>query len=316
MSPIGFGCMGLSFAYGAALDRGEAHAVLRRAAELGVTLFDTAEIYGPFTNEVLVGEALGGEWRDRVSIATKFGFEIAADGGRARGLNSRPSHIRDVCDASLKRLGRETIDIFYQHRVDPNVPIEDVAGAVGDLVRAGKVKYFGLSEAGAETIKRAHNVHPVSALQSEYSLWSRGVEDEILPLCRTLGIGFVAYSPLGRGLLAGAGAQLAQNDFRRGLPRWKGAALEKNLSLAEIIAALARKRSCTPAQLSLAWLLQKGEDIIPIPGTTKLDRLEQNLAAANVVLSTADMAEIEAAAPESAVEGARYDEIGLGMVDR
>ena len=316
VSAIGFGCMGLSFAYGEAMDRREAHAVLRRAAELGVTLFDSAEVYGPFANEVLVGEALGAEWRDRTLIATKFGFAIAADGGRPLGLNSRPSHIRDVCEASLKRLGREAIDIFYQHRVDPNVPIEDVAGAVADLVREGKVKYFGISEAGAETIKRAHAVHPVSALQSEYSLWSRGVEAEILPLCRALGIGFVAYSPLGRGLLAGAGGQLGQNDFRRGLPRWKGAALEKNLSLAENFAALAAKKSCTPAQLALAWVLHKGEDIIPIPGTTKIARLEQNLSAADVTLSMDDIAEIETAAPEAAVEGARYDEIGLRMVNR
>ena len=317
VSAIGFGCMGLNAVYGPAPDEADALAVLRRAVELGVTFFDTAEIYGMTANEVLVGKGLK-DVRDRVVIATKFGFDIeeAIKAGRPAGTNSRPDHIREVADASLKRLGIDVIDLFYQHRVDPNVPIEDVAGAVGDLVKAGKVKYFGLSEAGPDTIRRAHAVHPVSALQSEYSLWTRDPERTVLPICRELGIGFVPYSPLGRGFLAGAlTGQPADNDFRRFMPRFQGEALQKNLSLVDTLARLAGEKGRTSAQLALAWLLSRADDIAPIPGTTKISRLEENVAAADIVLSAEDLAAIEAAVPETAVEGARYDERGLAMVN-
>jgi len=318
VSALGFGCMGLSWAYGPAPEEADAIAVLRRAVDLGVTFFDTAEVYGPFVNEELVGRALA-PVRDRVVIATKFGFKIDPDQPGLRGVDSRPEHIREVADASLKRLGIETIDLFYQHRVDPNVPIEDVAGAVGDLIKAGKVRHFGLSEAGAQTIRRAHAVQPVTALQSEYSLWTRDPEAEILPTVRELGIGFVPYSPLGRGFLTGAvqtADALAANDFRRGLPRFSGEALTKNLSLVETLKALAAERGATPAQLALAWLLHQGEDIVPIPGTTKVSRLEENVKAAEIVLSPADLEAIAAAIPETEVEGARYQEAGLAMVGR
>ena len=317
VSAIGFGCMGLNAVYGPAPDAAQAIAVLHRAVDLGVTFFDTAEVYGMTANEVLVGQGLKGA-RDKVVIATKFGFDLeaAAKTGRPAGTNSRPDHIRDVADASLKRLGIEVIDLFYQHRVDPNVPIEDVAGAVGDLVKAGKVKYFGLSEAGPDTIRRAHAVHPVSALQSEYSLWTRDPERAVLPVCRELGIGFVPFSPLGRGFLAGAlTGQPAENDLRRSMPRFQGAALQKNLSLVETLARLAGEKGRTSAQLALAWLLSRAPDIAPIPGTTKISRLEENVAAADIVLSAQDLAAIEAAIPETAVEGARYDERGLSMVN-
>jgi aryl-alcohol dehydrogenase-like predicted oxidoreductase len=317
VSAIGFGCMGLSAIYGPAPDEGEALKVLQRAVELGVTFFDTAEIYGMTANEVLVGKGLA-SFRDRVVIATKFGFDLeaAAKAGRPAGTNSRPENIRNVADASLKRLGVEVIDLFYQHRVDPNVPIEDVAGAVADLVTAGKVKYFGLSEASPDTIRLAHKVHPVSTLQSEYSLWTRDPEQAVLPTVRELGIGFVPYSPLGRGFLAGAlKGQPAENDFRRFMPRFQGEALEKNLSLVETLTRLAAEKGHTPAQLALAWLLHQGEDIVPIPGTTKISRLEENVAAADISLRDADLAAIEAAVPETAVEGARYDARGLSMVN-
>lgn len=314
VSAVGLGCMSLTGAYGASSSEAEATQLLRRAVELGVTFFDSAEVYGPFANELLVGKALA-PVRERVVIATKFGFAIPADGGRPTGVNSRPEHIREVCDASLKRLGIETIDLFYQHRVDPQVPIEDVAGAVGALVTAGKVRYFGLSEAGAGTIRRAHAVHPVSALQSEYSLWTRGPEREVLPLCRELGIGFVPYSPLGRGFLTGSAAELPVNDFRRNLPRWQGEALRHNMSLVETLTALATAQGCTPAQLALAWLLHQGRDIVPIPGTSKPRRLEENTAAANIRLTAAQLAAIEAAVPENAVQGERYDATGLAMVN-
>lgn len=314
VSKIGFGCMGLSMSYGSGLPKAESLRLLDRAVDLGITMFDTAEIYGPFTNEVLVGKALR-PVRDRVVIATKFGFEVSAEGGRPKGVNSRPEHIREVCDASLKRLGIDCIDLLYQHRVDPNVPIEDVAGTVGDLVRAGKVRFFGLSEAGTGTIRRAHAVHPVSALQSEYSLFTRDPEHRVLPTCRELGTGFVAYSPLGRGFLAGAGGQLGENDFRRTMPRWSGEALEKNLGLFATLELLAKEKGCTPAQLSLAWLLHQGDDIVPIPGTTRLHRLEENTAAHAIALSTEELAAIARAIPEEAVEGARYDALGLSMVE-
>jgi aryl-alcohol dehydrogenase-like predicted oxidoreductase len=316
VSAIGFGCMGLSGVYGPAPDEAEALKVLHRAVELGVTFFDTAEIYGMTANEVLVGKGLAAV-RDRVVIATKFGFDLEASrAGRPAGTNSRPEHIREVADASLKRLGIEVIDLLYQHRVDPNVPIEDVAGAVGELVKAGKVKYFGLSEAGPETVRRAHKVHPVSALQSEYSLWTRDPEKAVLPTLRELGVGFVPFSPLGRGFLAGAlKGQLPENDFRRSMPRFQGEALTKNLGLVETLTRLAHEKGRTPAQLALAWLLHQGDDIAPIPGTTKVARLEENVAAADLKLSADDLTAIEAAIPETEVEGARYDARGLAMVN-
>ena len=317
VSALGFGCMGLSYAYGPAADEAQAVRLLHRAVELGVTFFDTAELYGPFENEVLVGKALK-PFGGKVRIATKFGFDLPPGEGRPRGVNSRPEHIRKVCDASLARLGVETIDLLYQHRVDPDVPIEDVAGTVCDLVAEGKVRWFGLSEAAAQTIRRAHKVHPVTAVQSEYSLWSRDVEREVLPTCRELGIGFVPYSPLGRGFLTGAIKRLedlAQTDFRRSLPRLRGEAFGKNRSLVETLAAVAGDEGCTPAQLALAWLLHKGPDLVPIPGTTKVHRLEENLAAAQLRLSPEEMATIEQAVPEAAVEGTRYDETGMQMLN-
>lgn len=315
VSAVGLGCMNLTASYGSGIDEAEAARLLARAVELGVTLFDTAEMYGPFTNEALVGKGLR-PFRDRVVIATKFGFDIPPGGGRPLGVNSRPEHIRSVCDGSLRRLGIETIDLFYQHRVDPAVPPEDVAGTVADLVREGKVRYFGLSEAGADTVRRAHAVHPVSALQTEYSLWTREPEAGVLALCRELGIGFVAYSPLGRGFLATGGAGLAEADYRRSQPRWQGEALASNQPLFDSLSAMATARGCTPAQLALAWLLHKGTDIVAIPGTSKLHRLEENLAAAAISLSSDDMAEIEGAFPPEAVAGARYDAAGSALLSR
>ncbi|SFJ16159.1 aldo/keto reductase [Caulobacter sp. UNC279MFTsu5.1] len=323
VSAIGLGCMGMGQIYGTALDKADAFKLLARAVELGVTFFDTAEVYGPYTNEVLVGEGLK-PFRDKLVIATKFGFDIAPEGSgegfaRMRGTDSRPEHIRAVAEASLKRLGVEVIDLFYQHRVDPNVPIEDVAGTVRDLIAEGKVKHFGLSEAGPETIRKAHAVQPVAALQSEYSLWFRDLEQTTLPVLSELGVGLVPYSPLGRGFLTGAiktDASLADNDFRRGLPRFQGEAMAKNLSLVEALTAIAAEKGITPAQLALAWILAQGEHIAPIPGTTKISRLEENLGAVDVALSADDLARIAAAAPETAVEGARYSAAGLAMVGR
>lgn len=321
VSAIGLGCMGMGQVYGTALEAADAHKLLARAVELGVTFFDTAEVYGPYTNEVLVGEGLK-PFRDKVVIATKFGFDIAPEGtgegfSRMRGTDSRPEHIRAVAEASLKRLGVEVIDLFYQHRVDPNVPIEDVAGTVKDLIAEGKVKHFGLSEAGAATIRKAHAVQPVAALQSEYSLWFRELEAEILPTLRELGIGLVPYSPLGRGFLTGAlKSELADNDFRRNLPRFQGEALAKNLSLVEALTQIAAEKGATPAQLALAWILHQGEHIAPIPGTTKIARLEENLGAVDLALSAEDLARIAAAVPETAVEGERYTAAGLAMVGR
>jgi aryl-alcohol dehydrogenase-like predicted oxidoreductase len=323
VSAIGLGCMGMSWAYGPAPDKAETFKVLAKAVELGVTFFDTAEVYGPYANEELVGEGLK-PFRDKIVIATKFGFDIASEEeakgtSRMRGVNSRPAHIREVAEASLKRLGVEVIDLFYQHRVDPNVPIEDVAGTVKDLIAEGKVKHFGLSEAGLDTIRKAHAVQPVAALQNEYSLWTRDVEAGVLPLLRELGIGLVPYSPLGRGFLTGAltsDASLAKDDFRRGLPRFQGEALTKNLSLVEALTQIAADKGVTPAQLALAWLLHQGPDIAPIPGTTKIRRLEENVGAVDVVLTADDLAKIAAAVPETAIEGARYSEAGLAMVGR
>jgi aryl-alcohol dehydrogenase-like predicted oxidoreductase len=323
VSAIGLGCMGMGQVYGTALDKTDAFKVLARAVDLGVTFFDTAEVYGPYLNEELVGEGLK-PFRDKIVIATKFGFDIAPEGSgegfnRMRGVNSRPEHIKAVAEASLKRLGIETIDLFYQHRVDPNVPIEDVAGAVKDLIAEGKVKHFGLSEAGPETIRKAHAVQPVAALQSEYSLWFRELEAKTLPLLRELGIGLVPYSPLGRGFLTGAikaDAPLAENDFRRGLPRFQGEAFAKNLSLVEALTQIAADKAITPAQLALAWILHQGGDIAPIPGTTKIARLEENVGAVDVVLSAEDLARIAAAVPETAIEGDRYTAAGMAMVGR
>jgi aryl-alcohol dehydrogenase-like predicted oxidoreductase len=307
VSAIGFGCMGLNFSYDHALSNEESVRLIRSAVDLGVTFFDTAEIYGPFTNEQIVGEALR-PVRDRVVIATKFGFDIVD--GRSTGMNSRPEHIEAVADASLKRLGIEVIDLFYQHRVDPNVPIEDVAGAVKDLIAAGKVRHFGLSEPGAATVRRAHAVQPVTALQNEYSLWTRGPETNgILEACEELGIGLVPYSPLGKGFLTGAmdkDTTLGEGDFRRNLPRFTPEAMAENQALVDLLKRIAAAKDATPAQIALAWLLAQRPWIVPIPGTTKLHRLEENLAAAEVELTATDLAEIERAAAAIAIEGDRY----------
>jgi len=312
VSALGLGCMTMSFAYGTEpADEAESIATVHRALDLGVTFFDTAEMYGPYENEKLLGRALKGR-RDGVTIASKFGFSIASETMAAApdGLDSRPSHIREVCDASLRRLGVERIDLFYQHRVDPKVPIEDVVGALADLVAEGKVGFIGLSEAGPATLRRANAVHPVAALQSEYSLFSRDVESEILPACRELGVGFVPYSPLGRGLLTGTvrGAEdFGQMDFRRIVPRFSGENFARNLTVVDALAAIAYRKACSPAQLALAWVLSRGEDIVPIPGTRRRDRLEENCAAAEVLLTAEDLAEIEAVAPRGVAAGARYD---------
>ena len=313
VSAIGFGCMGLSHGYGPATDRQQAVRLIRTAVERGVTFFDTAECYGPFTNENLVGEALA-PVRGQVVIATKFGFK---DGNAANGQDSRPERIRAVADASLKRLRTDHVDLFYQHRVDPDVPIEDVAGTVKDLIRQGKVKYFGLSEAGAQTIRRAHAVQPVTALQSEYSLWWREPEREILPTLEELGIGFVPFSPLGKGFLTGAinaNTQFAGNDFRNSVPRFTPDAREANRALVDRIRIIAERKRATPAQIALAWLLAQKPWIVPIPGTTKLHRMEENLGAAGVELTAADMQEIDGALSDIDVQGARYSEAQQKMV--
>ena len=308
VSAIGYGCMGLDFAYGSKLSAAESSALLRAAVDLGVTFFDTAEVYGPFTNEGLVGEALR-PVRDQVAIATKFGFDIV-DGVQRAGLNSRPEHIRAVADASLQRLGIERIDLFYQHRVDPDVAIEDVAGAVKDLIAEGKVKHFGLSEPGAETVRRAHAVQPVTAIQNEYSLWTRGVETNgIFAVCEELGIGLVPYSPLGRGFLTGAmhaGTAFGEGDFRSKLPRFTPEAMAKNQALVDLLQRIAEGKGATPAQVALAWILAQKPWIVPIPGTTKLHRLRENIGAAAVELSAADMADIERALSGIEIEGDRY----------
>jgi aryl-alcohol dehydrogenase-like predicted oxidoreductase len=311
VSAIGFGCMGMSVSYGRPPDRREMLALLAAAVERGVTFFDTAEVYGPFVNEELVGEGLA-PFRDQVVIATKFGFAINGPEERAEdGVDSRPEHIREVVDASLKRLRVEVIDLLYQHRVDPDVPIEDVAGTVGDLIRQGKVKRFGLSEAGPQTIRRAHAVQPVTALQSEYSLWWRGPETDILPLCEELGIGFVPFSPLGRGFLTGKideNTTFEKDDFRNALPRFAPEARKANQALVELLARIGAEKGATPAQISLAWLLAQKPWIVPIPGTTKLARLEENIAAAEVELSADDLRHLDQAAAKISVQGARYPE--------
>src|SRR6516162_1580459 len=316
VSALGFGCMGISQSYGRPSSREDGIAIIRTAVDRGVTFFDTAEVYGPFTNEDLVGEALE-PVRDRVVIATKFGFNI--EQGKMAGLNSRPAHIREVADASLKRLRTDRIDLFYQHRVDPNVPIEDVAGTVKDLIREGKVKHFGLSEAGAATIRRAHAVQPVTALQSEYSLWWREPEKEIIPTLEELGIGFVPYSPLGKGFLTGAiskDTQFDKNDFRNIVPRFSEENRDANQALVDLVVEFANQKKATPAQIALAWLLAKKPWIVPIPGTTKLHRLEENLGAMNVQLSPDDLRQLEMTAARIPVQGARYPEHLQKLVGR
>lgn len=311
VSALGLGCMGMSFAYGPAQEKKAMIALMRSAVERGLTFFDTAEVYGPFINEELVGEALA-PVREQVAIATKFGFAPDSEGGpRWSGLDSRPEHIRAVAEASLKRLNIETIDLFYQHRVDPNVPIEDVAGTVGDLIREGKVRHFGLSEAGADTIRRAHTVQPVTALQSEYSLWTREPEAQILPTLEELGIGFVPFSPLGRGFLTGKmdeKTQFDSSDFRNSLPRFTVEARKANQVIVDLLARVAQQKGATPAQIALAWLLAQKPWIVPIPGTTKLSRLEENIGAASIELTAQDLTEIDQAASKMTVEGARYPE--------
>ena len=311
VSSIGLGCMGMSFGLGPAADSTEMIALMRKAVELGVTFFDTAEVYGPYVNEELVGEALE-PFKGKVTIATKFGFEMDPNGGpRFIGLNSRPQHIKKVAEASLKRLKVEVIDLFYQHRVDPSVPIEDVAGAVKDLIQEGKVKYFGLSEAGAGTIRKAHAVQPVSALQSEYSLWTRNPEPVIIPTLEELGIGFVPFSPLGKGFLTGAindQSQFAANDIRSGLPRFTKEAIEANQALVDLLSNFAKQRNATTAQIALAWLLAQKPWIVPIPGTTKLHRLTENLGAASIEFSSDELNKIQEAASKIQVQGNRYTE--------
>ena len=308
VSALGLGCMGLSHAYGPPVPKAQGIALIRAAVERGVTLFDTAEVYGPFTNEELLGEALA-PVRDQVKIATKFGFQIDSDRSDLRRLNSRPEHIREVVDASLRRLRTDHIDLLYQHRVDPEVPIEDVAGTVKDLIDAGKVRHFGLSEAGPDSIRRAHAVQPVTALQSEYSLWWREPEREILPLCAELGIGFVPFSPLGRGFLTGAidaHTQFASNDFRAQVPRFSPEARQANQALVARIGDIASGKGVTRAQIALAWVLAQQPWIVPIPGTTRLERLEENLAAAEMTLTSEDLQRIDQMLAQVTVHGARY----------
>ena len=306
VSAIGLGCMGLSFAYGTPPPREDGIRLLRAAVERGVTFFDTAEMYGPFTNEELLGEALA-PFRDQLVIATKFGFKIV--GGKQAGLDSRPEHVRDVAEASLKRLRTDRIDLFYQHRVDPAVPIEDVAGAIQRLIDEGKVRHWGLSEAGVDTIRKAHSVTPVTALQNEYSIWWRQPEDEVLPLLEELGIGFVPFSPLGRGFLTGKideSTSFSETDFRNTLPRFTAEARKANQAMVDLLARIGEEKGASPAQIALAWLLAQKPWIVPIPGTTKVNRLEENIAAARLELTRADLSEIDEAASAIKIEGSRY----------
>jgi aryl-alcohol dehydrogenase-like predicted oxidoreductase len=319
VSALGLGCMGMSFGYGPAADRQQMIALLRSAVERGVTFFDTAEVYGPFTNEELVGEALA-PFRGQVVIATKFGFKLDPNGGpKWVGLDSRPEHIKEVAEASLKRLKVDAIDLFYQHRVDPDVPIEDVAGAVKELIQQGKVKHFGLSEAGAQTIRRAHAVQPVAAVQSEYSLWTRGPEADVLPTLDELGIGFVPYSPLGKGFLTGkvdANTQLDSTDFRSMLPRFTPEARQANQALVDLLVRVGERKKATPAQIALAWLLAQKPWIVPIPGTTKLARLDENLGAAAIELAPDELRDLEVAASAIRIHGDRYPEHLMRMTGR
>jgi aryl-alcohol dehydrogenase-like predicted oxidoreductase len=316
VSALGLGCMGMSFSYGVAHDKQEMIALLRTAVDRGITFFDTAEVYGPFTNEELVGEALA-PLRDQVVIATKFGWKPDPNGGpRWSGLDSRPEHIKEVAEASLKRLKTDVIDLFYQHRVDPNVPIEDVAGTVKELIQQGKVKHFGLSEAGVRTIRRAHAVQPVTALQSEYSLWWREPEAEVIPTLEELGIGLVPYSPLGKGFLTGKmdeNTKFGSSDFRSTLPRFTPAALKANQAVVHLLGRIAKQKGATPAQIALAWLLAQKPWIVPIPGTTKLSRLDENIGSVAIKLTSDDLREIDNAASKITVEGDRYPEHLLRM---
>jgi aryl-alcohol dehydrogenase-like predicted oxidoreductase len=307
--------MGMSQSYGVA-DENESIATIHRAIELGLDFFDTAEVYGPFINEQLLGRALKNR-RKQVVIATKFGFRI--ENGKINGTDSRPEHIRDVADASLQRLQTDHIDLFYQHRVDPNVPIEDVAGAVADLVHAGKVRYFGLSEAGEKTIRRAHATHPVSALQSEYSLWERNLEPQIIPLLRELGIGLVPFSPLGRGFLTGTAKraeEYPEGDYRRGDPRFQGENYDANVRAASLVNEIAEQKGAKPGQIALAWLLHKGDDIVPIPGTKRRTYLEENIAAASLKLTSQEVAQLDQALPPEVISGPRYNEGMMALIDR
>ncbi|HWZ80034.1 MAG TPA: aldo/keto reductase [Candidatus Sulfotelmatobacter sp.] len=318
VSALGLGCMGLSFGYGPAVDKQQGISLIRAAVERGVTFFDTAEVYGPFTNEELVGEALA-PFRDQVVIATKFGFKIDPNTGKQAGLDSSPQHIKEVAEASLKRLKTDVIDLLYQHRVDPNVPIEDTAGAVKDLIQQGKVKHFGLSEAGVQTIRRAHAVQPVAALQSEYSLWWREPEAEVIPTLDELGIGFVPFSPLGKGFLTGAikeDTQFDKTDFRNIVPRFTAENRKANQAVVDLIGKFAQQKKATPAQIALAWLLAQKPWIVPIPGTTKLHRLEENIGAAAVELTPEDLRQLDVATSKIAVQGARYPEELQKLVGR
>jgi aryl-alcohol dehydrogenase-like predicted oxidoreductase len=318
VSALGLGCMGMSFGYGPAGDKKEMISVIRAAVERGVTFFDTAEVYGPFTNEILVGEALA-PFRADVVIATKFGFKIDPNTGKQAGLDSRPEHIKEVAEASLKRLNTDVIDLFYQHRVDPDVPIEDTAGAVKELIQQGKVKHFGLSEAGVQTIRRAHKVQPVTALQSEYSLWWREPEAEVIPTLEELGIGFVPFSPLGKGFLTGKisdDTKFDKNDFRNIVPRFTAENRKANQAVVDLVSRFAQQKKATPAQVALAWLLAQKPWIVPIPGTTKLHRLEENIGALNVQLSPEDLRELDIAASKISVQGARYPEELQKLVGR
>jgi len=318
VSAIGLGCMGMSFGYGPAGDKQEMISVIRAAVERGVTFFDTAEVYGPFTNEELVGEALA-PFREQVVIATKFGFKLDPNTGKQAGLDSRPEHIKEVAEASLTRLRTDVIDLFYQHRVDPNVPIEDTAGAVKQLIQQGKVKHFGLSEAGVQTIRRAHKVQPVTALQSEYSLWWREPEAEVIPTLEELGIGFVPFSPLGKGFLTGKiseDTKFAKDDFRNIVPRFSEENRKANQAVVDLVCRFAQQKKVTPAQIALAWLLAQKPWIVPIPGTTKLHRLEENIGAINVTLSADELRELGTAAAKIPVQGARYPEELQKLVGR
>ncbi|HVP50551.1 MAG TPA: aldo/keto reductase [Terriglobales bacterium] len=315
VSELGLGCMGMTWAYGAP-DDAESLATLDRALELGVNFFDTAEAYGPFTNEELLGRALKGR-RDRAIIATKFGFRFEA--GKLVGTDSRPGHVKEVAEASLRRLGTDHIDLYYQHRIDRTVPIEDTVGAMGELVRQGKVRFLGLSEVGEETIRRAHRTHPISALQSEYSLWERNLEPRILPLLRDLGIGLVPFSPLGRGFLTGTAKraeQYPEGDYRRGDPRFQGENFDRNMRAAATVREMATRKGATPGQIALAWLLHKGDDLVPIPGTKRRSFLEENVGAANVKLSAAELQQLDATLRPEAVAGPRYNEHYQAFVDR